>query len=656
MAPEIDRKPIAERGGLHAPPSRARRLLFAGVVVTLLFGAAEGLLRLPQFRAAVPDVDPSGGFRPTRDIFERRDDRLVLRQSGGAFNRVSLAATRAPGSVRIVTIGGSSTFGYPYGNEYSFSRFLEKRLQYAAPGHEIEVANLGGMSFGSHRELGMLPWILGHQPDVLVVYTGHNEFIEREAYDRALSAGHVAVALRDAMSRTRIWAFLDLVTSRLRKRASTSDADPHDLFGLQGRDEGRLFTLEEKTRVAAAFESRIRSMVAQCRAAKVGIVLCTVPSNLRDWKTETLAFAYPPPAERREAFFEHVRGARRALDSNDPAKALAEMDAADRIEDRWAPGAYLRGEIEQAYGRRAEALASFRRARDLDPVPIRATTEINDAIRRVAVSESVPIIDVEAGFEAATPSGVPGRELILDYCHPTAAGHQRIADLLAARLLDGTLPQLPADSVTRLASYEPVGEEPPPPERLSPAVLWWLGSSALRQRDPVLAVHYWKIGLTIDPDEPRTLYQMARYERDAGNYAESRRYAERLARRPGAGSEEQLFLATLDRLEGKVEDARRAFQRIVDREPTNNAAWMELGAMAREAGDLPGARTAFERAAAILPDHLFQAYEALGDVCRDQGDRVCARTAYENVLRITRFHPGAARKLAGLDAQGHATP
>ncbi len=167
--------------------SRGRRYLFSTVILVLLVGLIELVLRLPALASRLPSPDASHGFASRVDPFEVRDDRIVLRPgTQRTFNPLDLERHRSPGSVRVVVLGGSSTYGFPYGDSISHPRFLAHRLEELFPGRTVEVANLAGMSYGSHRIAGLLRWALTLDPDLVVLDTGHNEFVERAAYDRAI--------------------------------------------------------------------------------------------------------------------------------------------------------------------------------------------------------------------------------------------------------------------------------------------------------------------------------------------------------------------------------------------------------------------------------------------------------------------------------------
>ncbi|MGB7933707.1 MAG: SGNH/GDSL hydrolase family protein [Gammaproteobacteria bacterium] len=77
---------------------------------------------------------------------------------------------------RAFALGGSTTEGQPYGNPGSFPFWFEQELRHRHPDRNIEVINIGIRGFGSSRVLQILREAVHYDPNLIVVYTGQNEF------------------------------------------------------------------------------------------------------------------------------------------------------------------------------------------------------------------------------------------------------------------------------------------------------------------------------------------------------------------------------------------------------------------------------------------------------------------------------------------------
>ena len=102
------------------------------------------------------------------------------------------------GTLRIFALGGSCTYGFRV--HRSFADLMVESL--GEDGEQVEVINGGYPAFGSHRVLAISRRAAEFSPDWLIVYMGHNEFLENVFYDpeglvaRMEQAGKFARSLR----------------------------------------------------------------------------------------------------------------------------------------------------------------------------------------------------------------------------------------------------------------------------------------------------------------------------------------------------------------------------------------------------------------------------------------------------------------------------
>ena len=103
---------------------------------------------------------------------------------------------------------------------------------------------------------------------------------------------------------------------------------------------------------------------------------------------------------------------------------------------------FLRGRIQVATGAYADARESFVKARDLDPVPFRATSEINSLIRRAASGlAGVYLVDLERAYEEHAKNGLVGFDLVAGNGHGTPLGESVAAQAIIQKMLEiGFLP------------------------------------------------------------------------------------------------------------------------------------------------------------------------------------------------------------------------
>ncbi len=171
------------------PRARWRRRLLALLLGCCLLLVIESAFRGLGWGREDLGVDPFVGFAGVQPLFVLSDDGLrfevpKIRQE--YFRPESFPAEKADNAFRIFVLGGLTVQGRPYAIETSFSTWLELCLPLADPSRQWEVINCGGVSYASYRLAPILQEILkGRAPDLIILYTGQNEFLEDRAYDQA---------------------------------------------------------------------------------------------------------------------------------------------------------------------------------------------------------------------------------------------------------------------------------------------------------------------------------------------------------------------------------------------------------------------------------------------------------------------------------------
>jgi tetratricopeptide (TPR) repeat protein len=97
---------------------------------------------------------------------------------------------------------------------------------------------------------------------------------------------------------------------------------------------------------------------------------------------------------------------------------------------------YLRAQCLERQGRLDEAEAAYAQSREQMIGNLGSRLSINTVIRRVATQTGVPLVDAARIFDAHEHASGHhfNEDLIVDDCHPSALGHQLIADALAPLL------------------------------------------------------------------------------------------------------------------------------------------------------------------------------------------------------------------------------
>ncbi len=437
-------RPATRRGGegdSAADLPLAKKLLFSLLAVTLFFGALELVLATVGVTPRAYDDDPYVGFSSAVPHFVERstaDGTAVMETARNKLRLFNLQRFRRPkgaGVTRVFCLGGSTTYGRPYGDATSFCGWLRELLPAADPGRTWEVVNAGGISYASYRVALLMEELVGHEPDLFVVYSGHNEFLEERTYRGIIASPRAVRGLGALAGRTRIFTAGRRLLDRWRRPATAPqeesatvlDDEVRTLLDASVGPDAYRRDDALRDRVLEHFRFSLARMVDMARAAGAEIVLVNPASNLRHsspFKSEPGPGVDDAARERWQALLAEAQEAGTAGRWGD---ALAALEAAAAIDDRHAGAHYLRAQALDGLARQVEAKAAFERARDEDVCPLRALGPVRRIVAEVAAGRRVPVVDFAALVEGRSPQGIPGENLFLDHVHPTIEGHRLLA-------------------------------------------------------------------------------------------------------------------------------------------------------------------------------------------------------------------------------------
>lgn len=428
------------------------------------FVAAEGLLRLLDVCDPEVHVDPFVGFRSVRPLFVLNEDatRYEIPESRQLFFRPDgFDAKKSPNEFRIFCLGGSTVQGRPYSIETSFTTWLELTLQAAQPDVKWEVVNCGGVSYASYRLIPILEETLAYEPDLYIIYTGHNEFLEDRSYGHIKDDSWLTVQAQNIAARSRLFTLahagcrsLFFRESQAPQPANLLPTEVEALLDYQGGLQQYERNLEWQQGVMRHYEFNLRRMIEIARRAGAPVVLVNPVSNIRDcppFKTQHRDGLDPQTLQRWNDLWEQAR----AKYGDDLPEAIELLQEAIALDDQHAGIYYDLGQCFEAIGQYAQAKQAFLQAKDLDVCPLRMLEPMHEAFWRVVKSHAVPVVDARALIEEQSKGEMPGNDWMVDHVHPSITGHQRIALALFEKLAaEGFVTPTPGWEARRHQLYE----------------------------------------------------------------------------------------------------------------------------------------------------------------------------------------------------------
>ena len=423
------------------PASRGRTVVssFAAVLVpALFFVLLEVGLRLGGYGVNTDLVlevkdDPSH----TCYLNENAPQRYfspALRAIQPSVGFRTFTKEKQPGALRIFVLGESTVAGFPFHVNASFAGFLEDDLRAAYPNRPIEVINCGMTAICSYSVLDFVKQLVRYDPDLFLIYMGHNEFYG------ALGAGSTSAAsvtrgvtlFRITLAKLRTYQLLSNTIYRLRSGMGGDDAPTGRSLMASMIREKRIRLDDPIHKMAeATFRANLDAILDEAASHRVPVILSTVGSNLRD---------LPPfDSAHRDGFDQSQRG--RIENAVDSGK-VQDLEAAVALDTTYAAARYALARALDADTLAApRARREYIGARDHDVVHFRACTRFNEIIRAAAAAHRTPLLDMEAAFAEASPRGVPGQNIFLEHLHPNLHGALFMAAMFRTRMREvGILP------------------------------------------------------------------------------------------------------------------------------------------------------------------------------------------------------------------------
>ncbi len=620
-------------------PRLATALARAGLVAfgLLLFAAAEGILALLGVGGARDRADPFLGFSREYAVFvpdPANPGTLVTDPAKReTFNVQSFEATKPAGAVRVFCLGGSDTYGFPRGAAEAYPAFLEAKLARAFPDRRVEVVNAGGLSYAAFRCVNVAREIARYEPDAIVYHGGNNEYVERRFFAKIIAEPAWRRALRASLNRLRTYTLLKKALVRPPKPG----AEEGGLFGVRVlRDDNEPLPRSdaEDRAIERNFRAALSQMAEIAREAGARFVLGVPAVNQADWPPDLSLHDPSLDADALAAFGARLAEGRRLLESGDAAGAARALPPAVASDPRHAEAHYLLARCYHALGETDKAIAEYDAAIANDGTPIRATPRLQAAARDVGAREKAEVVDVAALFARLEreEGGIVGRRLMLDYCHPTREGHERIADALFAAL-SGPLFGAP-------------GAAPPPLEFAATSSdrsafgIAWEGQMLVRQGRFREAAAKFEEALAVEPEFAYALEGLGRCHAEWGDSVRALDYYERAARANPSNPTILTNLGNVYLSTGRLAEAEAALRHAIEVDAVGSSnARVLLARTLVKAGRRDDARAALEGAIAANPNRV-EAHRLLGALLDESGDAAGAEARYREALRL---EPGDRR-------------
>lgn len=301
-------------------------------------------------------------------------------------------------SYRIFIFGGSSIAHLKY------CMFLKEQLTKEFPSRHFEIINAGVSSYGTTRLMPIVAEAVNYNPDLFIIYSGHNEFLEKFLLEVPLIK--YMKAMHEYLLRFRGYVLLVKIFNKI--RLSPFKKSVKIIWAYP-------YSATEREIVYKRYESNMRKIINLAKEKKVDIIISTVAYNYVD--DRYISPLYYSPRHKNTKF----SPSQIAIDSI-PDSKLFELVNISREDP------YIENRLGLYYLKKrnyVKARKYFINAAKNDFQPFRANAVTNGIVRNISRDLSIPLADVELAITQLSPNQIPNRSLFgNNWCHLNNEGNR----------------------------------------------------------------------------------------------------------------------------------------------------------------------------------------------------------------------------------------
>ena len=311
--------------------------------------------------------------------------------SSTPFNYLTpIVKIKSANSYRVFLIGEAALSGWPYSAEHSLQKKLDNLFGDFLTNENIEIITISSAGFNTSQAVDIIPRILELKPDLIVLYTGHNEFYGYQGYSTISS-----------QSKSFLFGFAQTLLNKIGVvnsiKYDKSVDDLEVLLPFNSDEQIIAASQKEYKKIKSQYQSNVNKIISICKENKIQLALTVLSDN----------YLLPPIGV--------IGGKNHA--------------SADIIYNN-ARMALTRD------GNPIKATQLFKKSKDADAFRLRIPEDFIQSLRKISSQSKVSLADVNSEFIKNSHNEIPGDELFLDYIHPNSNGLNIIASVYAKIILE----------------------------------------------------------------------------------------------------------------------------------------------------------------------------------------------------------------------------
>lgn len=333
--------------------------------------------------------------------------------------------------IRIFVQGGSTAAGFPYGLGASIAGLLDQRIKDSLPGQNVEVVNTAMSAVNSYSLLDFADEIIAKQPDAIVIYAGHNEFLGVLGVGSNYSAfGSNATNLMFLkIKNLRLFQAMQQFYIVLQQSSKESDintqpqnSNRRTLMAQVAKHKDIVIDSPLFIQGITQFETNMSLLLHKYQQADIPVFISTIASNLKDQKPFVSSVADATHLKQ----LADLRS--QAKNSEDISQELVSLSEELLNNSQSADLHFEIGHMFYVLQQYQKAKTHFVKAKDLDQLRFRAPEKVNTVIKHLSGQYGANLVPVEKALMARSHGGIVGNNLMLEHLHPNLQGYFTIAN------------------------------------------------------------------------------------------------------------------------------------------------------------------------------------------------------------------------------------
>lgn len=358
----------------------------------------------------------------------------------GIITPVPLSQTfsvkKSSSTYRIFCLGASTVQGFPYTPNSGFPAYLKYILSSFHENKNIEVVNCGITAIASYSVLDMSREIIeNYEPDLLVVYSGHNEFYGVLGQASRLSLFENRTILNTFLKFQKSKLFLllrNILNFVFGDDIRDQDLEKHNtMMSIMAKNIGIQKGSPIFKKTLKSYRANIEDIVKIAKEHNTNILLCSLVDNLKDFAPFLSSHVQNLSVQDSIFWTGKMNEALQAQKNTQYDKAINLYNEALEMDSLYALTHFQIGRCYFESKNYDVAKKHFIMAKENDLIRFRAPASFNDILHEISISYNIPFADINENLSHISTGNIVGKNYLHEHVHPNQLGYLEIGKTIA---------------------------------------------------------------------------------------------------------------------------------------------------------------------------------------------------------------------------------